>query len=92
MRAASLAAQYAAGLSTISSTNIGISRGVLMEDPAIIRMNLERYRRLLAVETNATKLRTILKLMRETEAKLPDPQLPRTTFPQSGSQSGGCLR
>jgi hypothetical protein len=63
-----------------------------MEDLAIIRMNLERYRRLLTVETNAAKRRTILKLMRETEAKLPDPQPPRTTLPQPGSKSGGCLK
>jgi len=69
VRAASLGARYATGLSTISSTNIDIFRGAPMEDLAIIRMNLERYRRLLAVETNAAKRRTILKLMRETEAK-----------------------
>jgi hypothetical protein len=63
-----------------------------MEDLAIIRMNLERYRRLLAVETNAAKRRTILKLMRETEAKLRAPQPPRTTLPRPGCQSGGCLK
>lgn len=62
-----------------------------MEDPAIIRMNLEHYRRLLAVETNAANRQTILKLLRETEAKLRDPQAPRTTLPQPGSQSGVCL-
>ena len=31
-----------------------------MEDLAIIRMNLERYRRLLTVETNAAKRRTMI--------------------------------
>lgn len=63
-----------------------------MEDPAIIRMNLDYYRRLLAVEADASKRRTILKLIRETEAKARDPQPPRTRLPQLEPHGGDCLK
>jgi hypothetical protein len=41
-----------------------------MEDPAILRMNLDHFRRLLEIEADPAKRQTILKLIRETEAKL----------------------
>ena len=42
-----------------------------MEDPAIPRMNLDHFRRLLKTEAEPAKRQMILKLIRETEAKLP---------------------
>ena len=41
-----------------------------MEDPAILRMNLNHFRRLLETEADPAKRQMILKLMGETEAKL----------------------
>lgn len=41
-----------------------------MEDPAILRMNLDHFRRLLEIEGDTAKRQMILKLIRETEAKL----------------------
>jgi hypothetical protein len=41
-----------------------------MEDPAILRMNLDHFRRLLEIEADPPKRQMILKLIRETEAKL----------------------
>ena len=47
-----------------------------MEDPAILRMNLEHFRRLLEIEADPAKRRMILKLIRETEANLQQHQNP----------------
>ena len=41
-----------------------------MEDPAILRMNLDHFRRLLEIEGDTAKRQMILKLIPETEAKL----------------------
>jgi hypothetical protein len=41
-----------------------------MEDPTILKMNLDHFRRLLELEADPVKRQTILKLIRETEAKL----------------------
>ena len=63
-----------------------------MEDPAILSLNLDHFRRLLEAETDPTKRQTIFKLIRETETKLQ--QLPSAdkTWPQSGVIPGGCLQ
>jgi hypothetical protein len=45
-----------------------------MEDPAILRMNLDHFRRLLEIEADPAKRQTILKLIRETEGKLQQDQ------------------
>jgi predicted phosphatase len=47
-----------------------------MEDPAILRMNLDHFRRLLEIEADPAKRRMILKLIRETEANLQQHQNP----------------
>ena len=41
-----------------------------MEDPVILKMNLDRFRRLLKIEVDLAKRRTMLKLIAETEEKL----------------------
>jgi hypothetical protein len=41
-----------------------------MEDPTILRMNLDHFRRLLKTEADPAKRQMILKLIGETEAKL----------------------
>ncbi len=38
----------------------------------IVRLNIEHFRRLLATETNPTKLETVTRLLDEEEAKLRD--------------------
>jgi len=38
-----------------------------MEDPAILRINLDHFRRLLEIEADPAKRQMILKLIRETE-------------------------
>ena len=45
-----------------------------MEDPAILRMNLDHFRRLLEIEADPAKRQMILKLIREAEAKLQQDQ------------------
>ena len=47
-----------------------------MEDPAILRMNLDHFRRLLEIEANPAKRQMILKLIRETEGKLQQDRYP----------------
>ena len=47
-----------------------------MEDPAILRMNLDHFRRLLEIEADPAKRQIILKLIRETETKLQQDQYP----------------
>jgi len=39
-------------------------------DKTVARMNIEHYRRLLAIETDETRRRTLLRLLAEEEAKL----------------------
>jgi hypothetical protein len=41
-----------------------------MHDPAILRINLDHFRRLLEIEGDPAKQQRILKLIRETEARL----------------------
>jgi hypothetical protein len=47
-----------------------------MEDPTILKMNLDHFRRLLEIEGDTAKRQMILKLIRETEAKLQPDQYP----------------
>jgi hypothetical protein len=47
-----------------------------MEDPTILRMNLDHFRRLLETEADPAKRQMILKLIGETEAKLPPDRYP----------------
>ena len=47
-----------------------------MEDPAILRMNLDHFRRLLEIEADPAKRQMILKLIRESETKLQQDQYP----------------
>ena len=47
-----------------------------MEDPAILRMNLDHFRRLQEIEADPAKRQMILKLIRETETKLQRDQYP----------------
>lgn len=63
-----------------------------MEDATIAEMNLERFWCLLGSEADPAKRRTILKLIRETEAKARDPQPPRTWLPQLEPHGGDCLK
>jgi hypothetical protein len=63
-----------------------------MEDPAILKMNLERFRRLLASEADPTKRRTIEELIRSAEAELQHHRSPRGPPRRDGFAPGGCLR
>jgi hypothetical protein len=47
-----------------------------MKEPAILRMNLDHFRRLLEIEADPAKRQTILKLIRESEAKLQQDHYP----------------
>jgi len=47
-----------------------------MEDPAILRINLDHFRQLLEIEADPAKRQMILKLIRETEGKLQQDQYP----------------
>lgn len=58
-----------------------------MEDPAILKLNLERFRHLLLMETDSAKRQTLFKLIRETEANLRQPE----TIPQNDVADGGCV-
>jgi len=55
-----------------------------MEDLSILKMNLDRFRRLLETEADPAKRQMILKLIEETEAKLPSDQY----SPEAPSHSG----
>ena len=55
-----------------------------MEDPAILRINLDHFRRLLKTKPDPAKRQMILKLIRETEAKLQPDQY----SPEAPSHSG----
>jgi hypothetical protein len=55
-----------------------------MEDPTILKMNLDHFRRLLEIEADPAKRQMIFKLIGETEAKLPSAQY----SPQGPSRSG----
>lgn len=59
-----------------------------MEDPAILRMNLDHFRRLLEIEADPGKRQMILKLIRETEAKLQQDRHPSKAPSHSGVQRG----
>jgi hypothetical protein len=59
-----------------------------MEDPAILRMNLDHFRRLLEIEGDTAKRQMILKLIRETEAKLQPDQYSSDAPSHSGSSGG----
>jgi hypothetical protein len=63
-----------------------------MEDPAILRLNLHHFRRLLEMETDPAKRQTILKLIRQTEADLAQNRSPPKALSQTGFRSGGCLK
>ena len=58
-----------------------------MEDPAILRMNLDHFRRLLEIEGDTAKRQMILKLIRETEAKLQPDQYSSGARPDDGFHS-----
>jgi len=45
-------------------------------DRTVARLNIERYRKLLAAETDETKRQVLLRLLEEEEAKLSAPQKP----------------
>jgi hypothetical protein len=55
-----------------------------MEEPAILRMNLDHFRRLLETEADPAKRQMILRLIGETEAKLPPDRYP----PEAPSDRG----
>ena len=55
-----------------------------MEDPAILRMNLDHFRRLLEIEADQAKRQTILKLIREIEAELTSNRAPSNAPSRSG--------
>jgi hypothetical protein len=59
-----------------------------MEDPAIRRMNLDHFRRLLEIEADPDKRQTILKLLREAEAKLQQDHYPSKAPSHSGFPRG----
>ena len=59
-----------------------------MEDPAILRMNLNHFRRLLETEADPAKRQMILKLIGETEAKLQPDQYSSDAPSRSGLNSG----
>jgi hypothetical protein len=59
-----------------------------MEDPAILRLNLDHFRRLLEIETDPAKRQMILNLIGETEAKLPSDQYLSEAPAHSGSNRG----
>jgi signal transduction histidine kinase len=62
-----------------------------MENPAILKMNLEHFRRLLEIEADSAKRQTILKLIRETEAELHQDRLPSKAFAQTGRHDDAQL-
>ena len=62
-----------------------------MEEPAILNMNLGRFRRLLESETNPVKRRTIEDLIRETETQLQYQQFLCAPPPRGGIQKGRHL-
>ena len=45
-------------------------------DRTVARLNIEHYRRLLAVETDEARRRVLVRLLAEEEAKLTDPKPP----------------
>ena len=59
-----------------------------MEDPAILRMNLDHFRRWLEIEADAAKQQAILKLIRETEAKLQQDRHPTKAPSHRGFHKG----
>jgi hypothetical protein len=63
-----------------------------MEDPAIVKMNLERFRRLLASEADPAKRRTILELIHKAEAALHHNRSPRASPRSNIFAPGGCLK
>jgi hypothetical protein len=56
-----------------------------MEDPAILKMNLDHFRRLLEIEANPAKRRMILTLIGGTETKSPPDRYPSEAPPDGGS-------
>jgi hypothetical protein len=59
-----------------------------MEDPTILRMNLDRFRRLLETEADPAKRQMISRLIGETEAKLPPDQYSSEAPSHSGFNGG----
>lgn len=59
-----------------------------MEDPTILKMNLDHFRRLLKIEAEPAKRQMILRLIRETEAKLQPDQYSSEAPSHSGSNRG----
>jgi hypothetical protein len=59
-----------------------------MEDPTILKMNLDHFRRLLEIEADPTKRQMILKLIREAEAKLQQDRHPSMAPSHSGIHRG----
>ena len=55
-----------------------------MEDPAILKMNIDHFKRLLEIEADPTKRQTDPKLIRETEEKLQQDRLSSGAIPQTG--------
>ena len=64
--------------------------GAPMEDPAILRMNLDHFRRWLEIEADAAKRQMILKLIRETEAKLQQDRSRSKAPSHTGFHKGGA--
>jgi len=59
-----------------------------MEDPTILKMNFDHFRRLLEIEADPAKRQMILKLIRETEAKLQQDRYPSKAPSRTGFQKG----
>jgi hypothetical protein len=64
------------------------NKGTPMEDPATLRMNLDHFRRLLKTEADPAKRQMILRLIRETEAKLRPDQYSCEAPSHSGFNTG----
>lgn len=60
-----------------------------MEDPAILRMNLDRFRRLLKQETAPAKRHTIEERIRKTETELRNHQPPSAARARDALGAGG---
>jgi hypothetical protein len=63
-----------------------------MEDASILKINLERFRRLLDDEVNPDKRRIIEELIRGAEAELQHHPSARGLPPRGSLMRGGCLK
>lgn len=58
-------------------------------DKIIAHLNIEHYRKLLAVEADETRRAMLLRLLAEEEAKLATPQTPSKEIRRRASRVGG---